>query len=62
MKSDEVALESGRLHALVSGDEVGHGALRLQGAKRLGDRLVVDGGEEEGGLELAGFHVIERSW
>ncbi len=56
----ELGLKWRGVHALVVGNEVRDGSLCLKGAESLGKRLVVDGGEEEGGFELAGLHVTEE--
>src|ERR1700691_5563371 len=57
---DEFVLQFGWLNALVRGNEVRYGTLCLQGAERLRDGLVVDRGEEEGGFDLADFHVVDK--
>src|ERR1700679_1219577 len=57
---NELALQGGRIHALVGCDEVSDGGLRMERAQRLGDGLVVDGCEEEGGVEVAGPPVVHE--
>jgi len=61
-EGEEVSLEAGGVcaplaDALVVGEEAGYGVLGLQSAEGLGEGAVVDGGEVEGGVELAGLHV-----
>src|SRR5580658_327167 len=58
---DELPLRLRCVHSLVCDDEIGYGPLRLQGDKRIGHALVVHGGEVEGRLKLAGFHVLQES-
>src|SRR5580658_9539537 len=54
---DELPLRLRRIHSLMCGNKIGNGALRLQRDQRLGHALVVDRGEEERCIDLAGFHV-----
>src|SRR6266571_9015263 len=57
---DEFPLQRRRICALVAGDKVGYRGLGLQRTQSLGDGLIVDGREVEGGVELAGFHVADK--
>src|SRR5580698_4457799 len=56
----ELRLQPCRLHALMARNKVGDGVLCLQSTQRLGDRLVVDRGEEEGRLKLACLHIVNE--
>src|SRR5450756_3183561 len=55
----KLALRPGGVHPLVRGNEISNGALRLQGLQRVGHALVIDRGKEEGGVELACFHIAQ---
>src|ERR1035437_4817164 len=57
---NELALQGGRIHALVACDEIVGGTLRLKGTQCLGDGFVVDACEEEGSVELASLHVVNE--